>query len=320
MQECNLLLHSFEINVFLKCFCIHFRSVWLLRWFERIPFLLLRRLAWVESDVIRSTSLILIIIRWNFNHFTFIILLFLVLVFIVIIEEIILFNVFFTWDCFRYKLATGFEWGLVFIRSGLLFFLIIILFIVRAILNVFQLLVISSVFQRVFFWIRSTWRVFSLDLSSLLIKFVLLYFLNLHEIMKLIIVVFRFDITSSKISGLTLSNFFVETTCKLLPHRFNVLLSFLLSNVLLDFHISLPFLFFVIRAFILFSFLPVKIFIINLLIFIFLSLFFILHHLESLLFDLLQFHSLLLNHNHLSLFHFDSSFFFFIDLDLLLLF
>lgn len=85
-----------------------------------------------------------------------------------------------------------------------------------------------------------------MNLSSLLVKFILLYLLDLHEIMEFIIVVFRFDITSGKIPCLTLSNFFVETTRKLLTHVINVLLSFLLSNVLLHFHISLPFFFFVI--------------------------------------------------------------------------
>ena len=260
------------------------------------------------------------IIGWDFFHFAFVILVVVDLVLVVIIEEIILFNVFFTRDCFR-NFAARFIWRLILISSCLLFFLFIFLCVVWAILNVFQLLVISSVFQRVFFGIRSTWRVLSLNLSSLLIKFVLLYFLNLHKIMKFIIVVFRFDIPSSKISCLTLSNFFVETIRKLLPHRFNILLSFLWSNVLLNFHISLPFFFFVIWPFILLSFLPVKIIIINLLISIFfLSLFFfILHHLDSLLFNLLKFRSLLLNHDHLSLFDFDSSLFFVIDFNLLLI-
>ena len=260
------------------------------------------------------------IIGWDFNHFAFIFLVVIDLVLVIIIEEIILFNVFIAWDCF-WNFTARFVWLIVLISSCLLFFLFIFLCKVGAFLNVFQLLVISGVFQRVFFGIRSTWWVFSLNLSSLLIKFILLYFLNLHKIMKFIIIVFRFDIPSSKVSCLALSNFFVETTCKLLAHRINIFLSFLWSNVLLNFHISLPFFFFVIWPFILLSFLPVKIIVINLLItiFIFLSLFFILHHLDSLLFNLLKFLSLLLHHDHLSFFDFDSSLFFVVDMGLLLI-
>ena len=209
-------------------------------------------------------GLILVVVGLNFHHLTFIILLVLVLMLIIIVEEIVLLDVFISWDCFRDSAARS-EW-LVLIHCGLWLFLFISLFIVWAFLDLLQLLIIGGVLQRVLLWVRRTWRVFSLNLSPLLIKLILLYFLYLHEIMKFVIVVFRFNISSSKISCLTFSNLFVETIGKLISHWVNILLSLLLGNILLHFHISLPFFLFIIWSLILWTLLPVEIIVINLLV------------------------------------------------------
>lgn len=141
----------------------------------------------------------------------------LVLLLIVIIEQIVLLDVLVSRHSFRDSAirdsATGSK-RLVLID----YYDFFNLFDNGTFLDLLQLLIISCVFQGVFLRIWSAGRVLSLHLFPLLLQFVLLNLLDLHKVVKLVVVVFGFDVSSCKITGFTLSDFLVETTREFLAH------------------------------------------------------------------------------------------------------
>ena len=142
--------------------------------------------------------------------------------------------------------------------------------------------------------------------------------------MKFVVVLLRFDVTSCKVAGLTLSDFFVETTGEAFAHGVDVFLPLLLRNGCLHLHILLPLLLLVRGPFIVCTLLPIEVIVVffNLILLLLLLLLFPLSllHLLSLQLHLVLLHSLLVHHHHFSFLLFNSSLLFFINLLLLCLF